>query len=109
MARSSWLDDKKTNRQYMFPDGTSWVVQNEYRPIKCPDCTGQQYCRLTHIWHFNVAGACSPECHLNLNTSLAELKTLIVTYIEEVGVSEVEDEIGWVLMKGNEIIARATV
>lgn len=109
MARSSWLDDEKTERKYDFPDGRSWVVQNEYRPIKCPDCSAQQYCRLTHIWHLDVAGAVQPEYHINLDTDLEKLKRLLVTYVNDIGVSEVERDGRWVLLKGEELIAKETI
>lgn len=105
MSRSSWIDDQATVRKYRLFDGSSWVVQNEYRPVDCPHCHGQQYCRLTHIWHYDSEGRCHPEWHLNLDTDLKRLKELLVTYNGDVGVAEVEVDGRWVLMKGGERIA----
>lgn len=109
MPRSSWLDDEKTVRRYPFPDGTVWVVQNEYQPVVCPSCVGSQYQRLTHIWHFDRDGGCAPEYHINRNVDLAELKALLVTFVDpdQTPVREVEIDGGWALLAGDLVIARA--
>jgi len=107
MARSSWLDEEATTHRYGFPDGSSWVVQNEYRPIACGGCGQSQYLRLTHIWHYDAAGLCRPEYHINLDEDLAALKRLLVTYIDGIPVREVERNGEWSLLKGDERIADA--
>jgi len=103
MAKS-WLDDEKTVRKYRFLDGIIWVVQNEYRPVNCPNCNEVQYCRLTHIWHYDQQGRCRPEYHVNFDTALRSLKKLLVTYIDGVGVTEAEIDGKWSLVKGGERI-----
>ena len=100
----SWLDDEMTEREYRLADGTRWVVQNEYRPLKCPQCDKEQFCRLTHIWHYDNQDRCTPEYHVNFNTDLASLKELLVTYINGNPVCEVENEGKWLLMMGKEKI-----
>jgi len=105
VARSSWLDDQKTVRTYAFTDGSRWTIQNEYRPVVCSNCSDLNYLRLTHIWHFTPDGKCSPEYHINLDKDLEALKALLVTYVDGIGVVEVEQNSKWVLMKGDGLFA----
>lgn len=109
MPRSSWLDEEKTERHYPLPDGAKWIVQNEYQPVTCPHCAGAQYQRLTHIWHIDRDGGCTPEYHANRSVALDDLKALLVTYIgpDQTPVCEVEQDGCWVLMAGDKVIARA--
>ena len=102
--RSSWIDDEKTVRTYRFIDNTKCVVQNEYRPVKCPQCEDIQYCRLTHIWHYDSQDRCQLEYHINFGVGLQELRELLITRIDKTGVTEVEDGGKWFLMKGSEKI-----
>ena len=105
MARSSWLDDEKTDRVYVFADGSSWRVQNEYRPIVCSCCGDEQYLRLTHIWHLNAQGKCVPEWHVNTANDLDALKALLVTYSDGAPVTEAVRSGTWVLMKSDAVLA----
>ena len=106
LARS-WLDDQATKRRYRFPDGSQWDVQNEYRPVECPDCGGLQYLRATHIWHYARGGRFSLEAHVNLGKDLAKLKALLISYLApgDVPVLEVEVDGRWALMANEERIA----
>lgn len=108
MARSSWLDNEKTNRKYKTANGLVWEIQNEYRKVRCPDCNIDQYCRLTHIWRYDNKKQYPPEYHINFNTDLQALKGLLVTYISnEIGVREVEKDGQWVLMAGDKVIGES--
>ena len=109
MARSSWLDDEATERTYLFREGFRWVVRNEYRPIGCPKCRHVQYLRLTRIWHRDSQGTRGPECHLNENIDIEELKRLLITYVDGVGITESEVGGTWALMKGDAIIAHQEI
>ena len=107
--RSSWLDDQMTRRKYRLSNGLMLVVQNEYRPVPCPHCKDQQYCRLTHIWHYDAQNRCVPEYHVNFGTNLEDLKSLLITYVDGIGVNEVETKGKWILMKGDEQVGQETV
>lgn len=109
MSRSSWLDDEKTVRRYPFPDGSAWVVQNEYQPIDCSECGGTQYLRLTHIWHLAQDGLCTPEYHVNRRDDLEELKSLLVSYTgpDQTPVREVEIDGKWTLLVGEKVVSQA--
>jgi hypothetical protein len=52
-----------------------------------------------------VEGVCSPEYHVNLNSDLEALKVLLVTYVDGMGVKEVERDGKWILMKGDAPLA----
>ena len=81
----SWLDGERTVRGYHVEidlECPQWVVKNEYRKVKCPDCSSEQYLRLTHIWYIGPEGRRRKgEYHVNLNKELDPLKKLQVTYI----------------------------
>jgi hypothetical protein len=108
VARSSWLDDERTERRYAFPDGVTWIVINEYQPVPCPDCGAEQHQRLTHIFHIDANGNCVPEYHINRGESLGELRSLLIAYraSDNEPVHEVERDGAWLLIAGGAIIAR---
>jgi len=103
-TRSSWLDDEMTKRRYRMRDGSVWVVQNEYQRVTCPSCDQLQYCRLTHIWHYDSQNRFSPEYHTNYDARLDKLKSLLVTYIGEEAVTEAFVNNKWVLLMGEQMI-----
>ena len=107
MTRSSWLDNEKTVYEYSLADGSTWIVQNEFQPVECPHCRKKQFQRLTHIWHLDPQGRCTPEYHINRNVDFETLKQLLISYTDQsVGISEVEENGEWVLKAGDRIIAR---
>jgi hypothetical protein len=101
----SWLDEEKSTRKYRLKNGLNLVVQNEYQIVICPHCQEQQYCRLTHIWHFDKQNQCKPEYHTNYHSELSKLKELLITYVDGIGIIETQINGKWALMKGDQIIS----
>jgi hypothetical protein len=100
----SWLDNEMTRRQYRLINGLTWIVQNEFQTVRCPHCQEEQYSRLTHIWHIDKKGTCRPEYHTNYDSNLANLKDLLISYDDGVGIIEREINGKWVLLKGGQVI-----
>ena len=110
---STWLKAESTFRQYRLADGALWTVQNEYQHETCPHCSGQQYCRLTHVLRLDPEGRpLRPEWHINRRADLQELKSIVVTYLDvaaTVGVAEVEHDGRWALESGGKIFGQQEI
>ena len=72
-----WLREEQTSRIYyveienlklQYP---VWTVTNEYKTVRCPDCNGIQYLRLTHIHYQDSKGNVDTDsdCHINTDSS----------------------------------------
>ena len=107
--RGSWMDEKRTIREYQMSNGQVWIVDNQYQTVPCraPDCEAVQYCRSTHIYRQTDQGFQLPEHHNNYRSDLEEFKKVQIAYIEGVAVREEETDSGWILIMGKDVIGRA--
>lgn len=112
MSRS-WIDEISTERKYKLFSNPSlvWLVKNEFQLVKCPDCNGAQFCRLTRIWQLDAQNhniVLGSQIHLNYNKNLDDLKHLLVEYAlendQDSGIIEEKFENIWMLTcKGEKI------
>jgi len=86
-----WLRDQRSTRKYLINDTQLWIVDNQYQKFKCGHCKNSNYGRLTMITFFNsedLRNFTGQEVHINHRTDLDELKSVLIKYIDDIGVYE---------------------
>lgn len=105
---SSWIKEHTSLRKYVVSDPVFpvWEIQNEYQAFPCPKCGENIFCRLTHIWRYDINGKpYQEEYHNNYSKELEDLKNLLVTYsMDNIGIYEKLIDGQWKVMCDNKVI-----
>ncbi len=105
----SWLRDQRSTRKYLINDNKLWLVDNQYQKFKCGHCEDSIYGRLTIITFFNSADLKNhkgQELHINHRTDLDELKSVLIKYIDDIGVYEKNIDGVWSLVWKDNVIGK---